>query len=82
MGADAARHEAIASELKRINNGGKSIKARTFTFQDLAAATNNFKNESLLGEGGFGRVYKGSLENTNQVPHSPSTSQSLNTNPL
>ncbi|RWR85094.1 Protein kinase domain-containing protein [Cinnamomum micranthum f. kanehirae] len=65
--SDAARHEAIANELKRINNGGKSIKARTFTFQDLAAATNNFKNESLLGEGGFGRVYKGSLENTNQV---------------
>ncbi|KAH6832957.1 Protein kinase superfamily protein [Perilla frutescens var. hirtella] len=38
------------------------IAAQTFTFRDLAAATKNFRPESLLGEGGFGRVYKGKLE--------------------
>ncbi|KAK8547864.1 hypothetical protein V6N13_116089 [Hibiscus sabdariffa] len=44
-----------------------NIAAQTFTFRELAAATNNFKPECLLGEGGFGRVYKGRLESTGQV---------------
>ncbi|XP_054822795.1 probable serine/threonine-protein kinase PBL7 [Prosopis cineraria] len=43
------------------------IAAQTFTFRELATATRNFRAECLLGEGGFGRVYKGRLENTNQV---------------
>ncbi|KAK4283545.1 hypothetical protein QN277_000485 [Acacia crassicarpa] len=43
------------------------IAAQTFTFRELAAATKNFKPECLLGEGGFGRVYKGCLESTGQV---------------
>lgn len=43
------------------------IAAQTFTFEELAAATKNFKQECLLGEGGFGRVYKGRLESTGQV---------------
>ncbi|KAI3970711.1 hypothetical protein MKX01_024358 [Papaver californicum] len=33
--------------------------AKTFTFQELAIATKNFREESVVGEGGFGRVYKG-----------------------
>ena len=49
----------------RIGNGNNST--RVFTFDELSAATNNFKAECLLGEGGFGRVYKGHLEDTNQV---------------
>lgn len=44
-----------------------SIAAQTFTFRELAAATNNFRPECLLGEGGFGRVHKGRLESTGQV---------------
>ncbi|KAI4345460.1 hypothetical protein L6164_012584 [Bauhinia variegata] len=43
------------------------IAAQTFTFRELAAATKNFRPECLLGEGGFGRVYKGRLEITGQV---------------
>ncbi|PKA58466.1 Serine/threonine-protein kinase PBS1 [Apostasia shenzhenica] len=39
------------------------IAAQTFTFRELAAATKNFRPECLLGEGGFGRVYKSRLEN-------------------
>ncbi|KAK8573020.1 hypothetical protein V6N13_048579 [Hibiscus sabdariffa] len=45
----------------------ENIAAQTFTFRELAAATKNFWPECLLGEGGFGRVYKGCLESTGQV---------------
>ncbi|KAF9673366.1 hypothetical protein SADUNF_Sadunf10G0016500 [Salix dunnii] len=44
-----------------------SIAAQTFTFRELAAATKNFRPECLLGEGGFGRVYKGCIESIGQV---------------
>ncbi|KAF5187050.1 Receptor-like cytoplasmic kinase [Thalictrum thalictroides] len=47
--------------------GNGNIAAQTFTFRELAAATRNFRQECLLGEGGFGRVYKGRLENGNQL---------------
>ncbi|KAL4278933.1 hypothetical protein GQ457_03G027480 [Hibiscus cannabinus] len=54
---------------KEANKDGGSdhIAAHTFTFRELAAATRNFQADYLLGEGGFGRVYKGRLESTNQV---------------
>ncbi|KAL0377261.1 UNVERIFIED_CONTAM: Serine/threonine-protein kinase PBL27 [Sesamum radiatum] len=32
---------------------------RPFTFRELAAATNDFKQQFLIGAGGFGSVYKG-----------------------
>ncbi|KAK9690605.1 hypothetical protein RND81_09G140400 [Saponaria officinalis] len=35
---------------------------REFSFQELKTATRNFKGDNLLGEGGFGKVYKGWLE--------------------
>ncbi|KAJ4751113.1 Kinase superfamily protein [Rhynchospora pubera] len=47
------------------NNG--NIAAQTFTFRELAVATRNFRPDCLIGEGGFGRVYKGTLEKTGKV---------------
>ncbi|XP_006655252.1 receptor-like cytoplasmic kinase 185 isoform X2 [Oryza brachyantha] len=49
------------------DGNGQHIAAHTFTFRDLAAATKNFRQDCLLGEGGFGRVYKGHLENGQDV---------------
>ncbi|KAM1037767.1 hypothetical protein ACFX2I_032435 [Malus domestica] len=49
------------------DRGSDHIEAQTFVFRELAAATRNFRAECLLGEGGFGRVFKGRLERTNQV---------------
>ncbi|KAK6138821.1 hypothetical protein DH2020_027433 [Rehmannia glutinosa] len=40
----------------------KGTAARGFTFKDLAMATQNFRDANLIGEGGFGSVYKGRLE--------------------
>ncbi|XP_042064344.1 probable serine/threonine-protein kinase PBL7 [Salvia splendens] len=36
--------------------------ARIFTFDELSVATKYFRPELLLGEGGFGRVFKGQLD--------------------
>lgn len=42
-------------------------RARTFTFSQLEAATGNFRPDCFVGEGGFGKVYKGHLEGTDQA---------------
>ncbi|KAI5067296.1 hypothetical protein GOP47_0017824 [Adiantum capillus-veneris] len=38
-----------------------AIQAHVFTLQELATASNNFSEDCLVGEGGFGPVYKGQL---------------------
>ncbi|XP_010278350.1 PREDICTED: receptor-like protein kinase THESEUS 1 [Nelumbo nucifera] len=40
---------------------------RFFTFQEIIDATNKFDESLLLGVGGFGRVYKGTLEDGTKV---------------
>ncbi|KAL0460651.1 UNVERIFIED_CONTAM: putative serine/threonine-protein kinase PBL5 [Sesamum latifolium] len=44
-----------------------NFKARKFTLAELVDATENFKAEYFLGEGGFGKVYKGRLQGTGEV---------------
>ncbi|KAL8052773.1 hypothetical protein ABFX02_05G027000 [Erythranthe guttata] len=44
------------------------VKSRScFTYKELAEATNGFSAHNLLGEGGFGYVYKGSLEDGREI---------------
>lgn len=37
----------------------QSSNLKSFSFSELKLATRNFRPDSLLGEGGFGSVYKG-----------------------
>ncbi|RWW38096.1 hypothetical protein BHE74_00056705 [Ensete ventricosum] len=61
------KKDSLANEKKETSsNGSGHIAAQTFMFRELAAATKNFRADCLLGEGGFGRVYKGKLESSNQ----------------
>ncbi|KAJ6894541.1 hypothetical protein NC652_028341 [Populus alba x Populus x berolinensis] len=62
---DSSRKRFITEEIKKIGKG--NIPADIFTCRELATATTNFNNENLIGEGGFGRVYKGLIAKTNQV---------------
>lgn len=39
-----------------------SANLKTFTFNDLKSATRNFRPDTLLGEGGFGCVFKGWID--------------------
>ena len=50
-----------------------SSRLRKFTFIDLKLATRNFRPESLLGEGGFGCVFKGWIEENGTAPVKPGT---------
>ncbi|KAI3818071.1 hypothetical protein L1987_11873 [Smallanthus sonchifolius] len=63
----------VNASLRRESSGPKGdspdgqIAAQTFTFRELAAATNNFRPDCFLGEGGFGCVYRGRLQSSGQV---------------
>ena len=50
-----------------------SSRLRKFAFNDLKTATRNFRPESLLGEGGFGCVFKGWIEENGTAPVKPGT---------
>ncbi|CAL0334658.1 unnamed protein product [Lupinus luteus] len=71
VSSDKSKSQSGSDPKKEIpvakNGPTAHIAAQTFTFRELAVATKNFRPECLLGEGGFGRVYKGRLENTGQV---------------
>ncbi|XVF60496.1 hypothetical protein PTKIN_Ptkin08bG0052000 [Pterospermum kingtungense] len=46
---------------------------RKFSFNELKLATRNFRRESLLGEGGFGCVFKGWINENGTAPARPGT---------
>lgn len=41
--------------------------AKTFTLSDIERVTNNFDPSRVLGEGGFGLVYSGTLDDEREV---------------
>ena len=57
----------ISGELKMYSH------LKQFTFLYLKLATRNFRPESLLGESGFGCVFKGWMEENGTAPVKPGT---------
>ncbi|GKV01098.1 hypothetical protein SLEP1_g13683 [Rubroshorea leprosula] len=75
---EAANNDQLSRDKKNLNlthdwnevsNDGESEgkEVLKFSFKELMAATGNFRSDCFLGEGGFGKVYKGCLERINQV---------------
>ncbi|GKU98409.1 hypothetical protein SLEP1_g11418 [Rubroshorea leprosula] len=45
------------------NHEGSAETAKIFTVEELEKATNNFDESGIIGQGGYGTVYKGTLKN-------------------
>jgi serine/threonine protein kinase len=57
---------AMRAQIERLNRakGNPALKVagvKAFTFEELAQATNNFSDEKQIGQGGYGKVYLGTL---------------------
>ncbi|KAL6186890.1 hypothetical protein ACLB2K_043009 [Fragaria x ananassa] len=65
--------ESNASTSKFEEELKVASRLRKFAFDDLKLATRNFRPESLLGEGGFGCVFKGWIEENGTAPVKPGT---------
>ncbi|KAL6847342.1 hypothetical protein ACP4OV_023195 [Aristida adscensionis] len=62
MDAESSRHNMLESIMK-----DKSLELQNLPLEDLRKITNNFSDEQLLGEGGFGKVYKGVIHNGDTI---------------
>lgn len=51
----------------------QSSNVRSFAFSELKTATRNFRPDSVLGEGGFGSVFKGWIDENTFAPAKPGT---------
>ncbi|XP_051226262.1 probable serine/threonine-protein kinase PBL23 [Lolium perenne] len=63
--SDVTKHVYAAEEILRITT--QNIPSRVLTFKELSDATDKFSCNNLVGEGGFGMVYKGYLKDTKEV---------------
>lgn len=62
---DSGKRKFITDEIARLGKG--NISSKIISYREICAATQNFHPDNMIGEGGFGRVYKGYLKSTNQV---------------
>ena len=59
-----AKREAEASGKAMDKLSHNDIRYRKYTIEDIEVATDYFSNSLKIGEGGYGPVYKGSLDHT------------------
>lgn len=57
---DSGKRKYLEEEVTKPGNG--NITSKIFSYHELCVATKNFHNSNMVGEGGFGRVYKGRIK--------------------
>ncbi|KAK1282063.1 Receptor-like serine/threonine-protein kinase [Acorus calamus] len=73
-GSTTTSNEESNSSTPKVGEDLKvASQLRKFAFNELKSATRNFRPESLLGEGGFGCVFKGWIEENGTAPVKPGT---------
>ncbi|KAJ0040726.1 hypothetical protein Pint_28703 [Pistacia integerrima] len=63
--------EAVSEGGEEASENGQILETpnlKVFSFADLKVATKNFKSDTLLGEGGFGKVFKGWIDEKTLAP--------------
>lgn len=63
---EVSKDDQLSADVIGLNLEDSRKRSQTFTFQELVDATRNFSSDCFLGEGGFGKVYKGHIGITNQ----------------
>ncbi|CAH2060252.1 unnamed protein product [Thlaspi arvense] len=58
---------ALDAKDSNVEDEVSGKKAQTFTFEELSVSTGNFRSDCFLGEGGFGKVYKGFIDKLDQA---------------
>ncbi|XP_039060220.1 G-type lectin S-receptor-like serine/threonine-protein kinase At4g27290 isoform X2 [Hibiscus syriacus] len=56
-----------ASDIRELQTGNKGHNINIYTAEMIMSATNGFSPENLLGKGGFGPVFKGTLVDGQEV---------------
>ncbi|XP_021768993.1 receptor-like cytoplasmic kinase 176 [Chenopodium quinoa] len=67
-------HERAGSDRLNLRSEGEILQSsnlKNFSYSDLNQATRNFRPDSVLGEGGFGCVYKGWIDEHTLAPAKP-----------
>uniref|UniRef100_A0A7N2MZB8 Protein kinase domain-containing protein n=1 Tax=Quercus lobata TaxID=97700 RepID=A0A7N2MZB8_QUELO len=65
LGRYKSDNDVHASDNHVVEEFPRGRAPREFSYDELARATNNFNDEQILGRGGFGAVYIGSLRDSN-----------------
>ncbi|KAK4850522.1 hypothetical protein QYF36_007460 [Acer negundo] len=55
------------ARLTTVQDNKEDVDVHLFDLSTIATATNNFSRENLIGAGGFGPVYKGTLSTGEEV---------------
>ncbi|XP_061347857.1 probable serine/threonine-protein kinase PBL23 [Gastrolobium bilobum] len=61
----SSRNRRINDEILKYGTAKNDVKV--FMYEEVADATDNFNPECLVGEGGFGNVYKGYIKSLDQT---------------
>ncbi|MBA0797361.1 hypothetical protein Gohar_008070 [Gossypium harknessii] len=63
----AGHHRTVSRKRSSTKASMKIEGVRDFTFKEVALATDNFNSSTQVGQGGYGKVYKGTLSDKTVV---------------
>uniref|UniRef100_A0A1D1ZK17 RING-type E3 ubiquitin transferase n=2 Tax=Anthurium amnicola TaxID=1678845 RepID=A0A1D1ZK17_9ARAE len=64
MSGDRKLLQEMIQKIKVLDGSSTDVRYRKYTIEDIQEATRNFSDELKIGEGGYGPVFKASLDHT------------------